>query len=59
MLLHLVGKLEYIDQIVIRFNPFLVNIFIFDPLKTSKNLWFSGVFRGYEMGILTRNVLIH
>ena len=59
MLLHLVGKLEYINQIVIRFNPFLVNIFIFDPLKTLKNLWFSGVVRGYEMGTLTRNVLIH
>ena len=27
------------------------------PLKTPENLWFSGVFRGYKMGILARNGL--
>ena len=28
------------------------------PLKTTENLWFSGVFRGYKMGTLARNGLI-
>ena len=38
-------------------NPFLVNIHIIYPLKTPKNLWFSGVFRRYKMRALTRNKL--
>ena len=28
------------------FNPFQVNIFFLYPLETSKNFWFSGIFRG-------------
>ena len=31
-------------------------IFLFlYPLKTPENLWFSGVFRGYEIGTLTKS----
>ena len=40
------------------FNPFLVNILILYPLKIQEDLWFSRVFREYEMGILTINGLI-
>ena len=36
------------------FNPFLANLPILKPLKTTEN----GVFRGYKMGTLTRNGLI-
>ena len=39
------------------YNPFLANVPNLYPLKTLENLWFSGVFRGYEMGTLTRNGL--
>ena len=39
-------------------NPFLANVPISYPLKTLENLWFSGVFRGYEVGTLARNVLM-
>ena len=39
-------------------NPFQANAPILYPLKTSENLWFSGVFRGYKMGTLARNGLI-
>ena len=38
-------------------NPFLANAPILYPLKTPENQSFSGVFRGYKMGILTRNGL--
>ena len=31
------------------FNPFLVNVFYFIPLKILENQWFFGVYRGYEM----------
>ena len=37
------------------FNLFLANFPILYPLKTPENLWFSGVFRGFKMGILARN----
>ena len=39
-------------------NPFLPNIPILYSLKTSENLWFSDVFRGYKMGTLGTNRLI-
>ena len=40
-------------------NPFLANAPILCiPLKTPENQRFSGVFRGYEMGILAWNGLI-
>ena len=32
-------------------------ISILYPLKTPENLWFSGIFRGYKIGILARNGL--
>ena len=38
-------------------NPFLANVPILYPLKTSETLWFSGVFRGYKMGTLAGNGL--
>ena len=37
------------------FNPFLANVPISYSLKTPKNLWFSGIFRGNKMGTLARN----
>ena len=40
-------------------NLFLANVPILYPLKTSENLWFSGVFRGCQMGTLARNGLIN
>ena len=39
-------------------NPSLANVPILYPLKTSENLWFSGVFRGYKIGTLARNGLM-
>ena len=45
------------DGVANAINPFLANVPISYPLKTPENLWFSGVFRGYEMGTLTRNGL--
>ena len=39
----------------IMFNPFLANALILYPLKILENLWFSGVFRRYKIGILDRN----
>ena len=36
-------------------NPFKTNAPILYPLKTTESLWFSGVFRGYEMRAMTRN----
>ena len=40
------------------FNPLLINVLILYPLKTPENQWFSGVFRGYEMGTLVREELM-
>ena len=40
------------------FKPLLANVPILNPLKISENLWFSGVFRGYEIGTLGRNGLM-
>ena len=45
------------DGVANAINPFLANVPISYPLKTPENLWFSGVFRGDEMGTLTRNGL--
>ena len=39
-------------------NTFLVNVPILYLLKTPESLWFSSVFRGYEMGTLAWNWLI-
>ena len=36
-------------------SKFLANVPIFMPLENTKKQRFSGVFRGYEMGKLTRN----
>ena len=33
-------------------NPFYANVPFLYPLKTSENLWFSDVFRGYRNGTL-------
>ena len=41
------------------FNPFLANIPIFHPLKTSANLWSSVVFWGYKMETTARKGLKH
>ena len=38
-------------------NTLLAYVPIAYPLKTPKNVWFSGLFRGYKMGTLTRNGL--
>ena len=40
-----------------KFNPFLANAPILYSLKTPENQKFSGVFRGYKMGTLTRDGL--
>ena len=38
-------------------TPFLTNVLILYPLKTSEKLRFSDVFRGYKMGTLATNGL--
>ena len=38
-------------------NPFSTNVSLLYPLKTSENLWFSDVFRGYGSGTLVENGL--
>ena len=38
-------------------NLFLANVLILYPLKNPENLRFSGIFRGYKMETLARNVL--
>ena len=40
-----------------RLNPFSTNVPLLYPLKTSENLWFSDVFRGYGSGTLVENGL--
>ena len=40
-----------------KINLFLTNVPTLHPLKTTKNLWFSDVFRGYKMGTLATNEL--
>ena len=39
------------------FNPFLTNVPLLYPLKTSENLRFSDDFRGYRRGTLVENGL--
>ena len=54
-LLH--GFFEKLNKKLI--NPFLANLPNLYPLKTPENnSWFFGVFKGSEMGKLTRNGLI-
>ena len=43
---------------IAHFNAFQANVPILYPLKTPENQRFSVVFRGYEIGTLTRNGLI-
>ena len=42
---------------IYRLNPFQANVPYLYPLKTSGNLWFSDVFRGYRKGTLAWNGL--
>ena len=42
----------------IMFNPFSTDVLLLYPLKTSDNLRFSDVFRGYRSGTLVENRLI-
>ena len=41
-------------KIVNDYNPFPANIHLSHPLKTRKNLCFSGVFRAYKIGASAR-----
>ena len=41
------------------FKLLLANVPILYPLKTSENLWFSGVFRWCKMKTLAKNGLTH
>ena len=43
---------------LVSFNPFLTNASLLYPLKTSENLRFSDVFRGYRSGTLVENGLM-
>ena len=57
-----VNRLCWMCLKVNNLTDFVVNLFLADvpflyPLKIPENLWFSGVFRGYKMGALTRNGL--
>ena len=52
------GFSNYLIKDQCSLNPFLHNVPILYPLKTPENLWFSGVFRGYELGTLARNGLM-
>ena len=49
--------LYFLNFSFVQFNPLLANIPILYPPKTPENQRFSGVFRGYEMGILASNRL--
>ena len=40
------------------FNPFLANVSVLHTLKTSENVWFSCVFKGYKIQTLFRNALM-
>ena len=44
-------------MIHLKFNPYSTNVPLLYPLKTSKNLGFSDVFRGYRSGTLVENGL--
>ena len=43
--------------ITITINPFSTNVSLLYPLKTSENLSFTDVFRGYRSGTLVENGL--
>ena len=43
---------------IFHINPFHANVPFLCPLKTSENLWFSDVFRGYRNGTLAWKGLI-
>ena len=46
-------------SIISSLNPFLANIPVLYYLKTTENLWLSGVFRRYKMRTLARNWLTY
>ena len=50
-------KTPYLNTFNAVINPFMVNIPISYSLKTRENQRSSCIFRGYKMGILTRNGL--
>ena len=43
---------------LVAINPFPTNVPLLYPLRTSKNLRFSDIFRGYKSGTLAENGLI-
>ena len=43
---------------LVAINPFSTNVPLLYPLRTSKNLRFSDIFRGYKSGTLAENGLI-
>ena len=45
--------MQNIDSLC-RVNPFLASVPVSHPLKTPETLWFSGVFRGYEIGAFSQ-----
>ena len=49
---------KYFYKMYLFINIFPANGPILEPLKTPENQRFSGVFRGYKMGILARNGLM-
>ena len=65
MPLSLINDLHYLDTVslaaalygFIHMNPFLTNVPLLYPLKTSENLRFSDDFRGYRGGTLVENGL--
>ena len=54
-----VSSLESKRGFFSRFNPFSTNVPLLYPSKTSENRTFSDVFRGYGIGTLVENGLIH
>ena len=50
-------KTPYLNTFNVVINPFMINIPISYSLKTRENQRSSCIFRGYKMGILTRNGL--
>ena len=50
--------INYLVLTIIRVNSSLPNVPFLHPLKTSENLWFSDVFRGYRNRALGKNGLL-
>ena len=47
----------FMKKIIVEFNPFSTNVLLLYSLKTSENLRFSDVFRGYRNRTLVENRL--